>query len=107
MVSRDTRHFIAGATSTKADVTADRPSGPRINRGDIHMFETFPLSRTIWPGLALAGALMLSAQPVFAGQCPADKMKANARQMVDDKPVGVTDVTLGAIDLEKQPAHIK
>src|SRR5258708_36792140 len=34
-------------------------------------------------------------------------MKPNAREMVDFKPVGVTDVTLGSIDLEKQPAHIK
>ena len=34
-------------------------------------------------------------------------MKPNVRQMVDYKPVGVTDVTLGAINLEKQPANIK
>jgi quercetin dioxygenase-like cupin family protein len=27
--------------------------------------------------------------------------------MVDYKPVGVTDVTLGSIDLGKQPAHIE
>jgi hypothetical protein len=44
---------------------------------------------------------------VFAGECPADKIKPNARQMVDYKPVGVTDVTLGSIDLEKQPANIR
>jgi len=25
----------------------------------------------IWPGLALAGAFMLTTQPVFAGECPA------------------------------------
>src|SRR4029079_8254947 len=43
----------------------------------------------------------------FAGECPAGKMKPNTREMVDCKPVGVTDVTLGAIDLEKQPAHLK
>lgn len=36
---------------------------------------------------------------MFAGECPADKIKPNARQMVDYKPVGVTDVTLGSIDL--------
>ena len=34
---------------------------------------------------------------MFAGECPADKVKPNARQMVDYKPVGVTDVTLGSI----------
>jgi hypothetical protein len=33
-------------------------------------------------------------------------MKPNAREKVDYKPVGVTDVTLGSIDLGKQPAHI-
>jgi hypothetical protein len=38
---------------------------------------------------------------------PADKMKPNAREKVDFKPVGVTDVTLGSINLEKQPANLK
>ena len=38
---------------------------------------------------------------------PAGKMKADAREEVKFKPVGVTDVTLGSIDLEKQPAHLK
>jgi quercetin dioxygenase-like cupin family protein len=61
-------------------------------------------------GFALAcvitgSAMMTSA--AFAGECPADKIKANAREMVDTKAVGVADVTLGAIDLGKQPAHIE
>lgn len=64
-------------------------------------------SRAVWPGLAVLGVLALSAQPVFAGECPADKIKPNAQPMVDYKPVGVTDTTLGAIDLGKQPAHIE
>ncbi|MBJ7406559.1 MAG: cupin domain-containing protein [Bradyrhizobium sp.] len=71
------------------------------------MSRSHSLSRLIWPGLAIVGVLTLSAQPVSAGECPADKIKPNARQMVDTKPVGVTDVTLGAIDLGKQPAHIE
>jgi quercetin dioxygenase-like cupin family protein len=79
----------------------------RLNRGDYFMSKHPRLSRAIWPDLALAGAFMLATQPVFAGECPADKIKPNARQMVDYKPVGVTDVTLGSIDLEKQPANIK
>jgi quercetin dioxygenase-like cupin family protein len=41
-----------------------------------------------------------------AGECPADKRMANARQPVDFKPVGVTDTTLGAIDLGKEMAKI-
>ena len=48
-----------------------------------------------------------AATAVSAGECPAGKMKPGVREMVDYKPVGVTDVTLGAIDLEKQPAHLK
>ena len=67
-------------------------------------------SRTLRQGLALAGIVagsVVASSTAFAGECPADKMKPNAREMVDYKPVGVTDVTLGAIDLEKQPAHIE
>ena len=71
------------------------------------MFKHHTLSRAVWPGIAILGVLTLSAQPVSAGECPADKIKPNAQQMVDYKPVGVTDVTLGAIDLGKQPAHIE
>lgn len=43
----------------------------------------------------------------LAGECPADKIKADAHEKTDYKAVGVTDVTLGAIDLGKQPAHIE
>ena len=37
-----------------------------------------------------------------AGECPADKRMANARQPVDFKAVGVTDTTLGSIDSAKR-----
>ena len=60
-------------------------------------------------GLVVAGAvvgLIAIASNAKAGECPAGQVKPNARPMVDYKPVGVTDTTLGAIDLEKQPAHI-
>jgi quercetin dioxygenase-like cupin family protein len=56
--------------------------------------------------VAIAGSMMVASAAV-AGECPADKIKANAREKVDYKPVGVTDVTLGSIDLGKQPAHIE
>lgn len=42
-----------------------------------------------------------------AGECPAGKMKPNARQAVTLAGSGVTDTTLGAIDLGKEPAKIK
>jgi quercetin dioxygenase-like cupin family protein len=67
-------------------------------------------SNPLWHGLPLACAIAGSlgvASTAFAGECPADKIKPNAREMVNFKAVGVTDVTLGAIDLEKQPANIK
>src|SRR5215831_11117310 len=41
-----------------------------------------------------------------AGECPADKRMPNARQPVDFKAVGVTDTTLGSIDLGKEQAKI-
>ena len=41
-----------------------------------------------------------------AGECPADKHKANATKPVDHAAQGVTDTTLGAIDLGKEQAKI-
>jgi quercetin dioxygenase-like cupin family protein len=74
------------------------------------MFKPIANSRALWQGVALACVIAGSAaatSSAFAGECPADKMKANAREKVDFKPVGVTDVTLGSINLEKQPAKIR
>jgi len=74
------------------------------------MFKNTANSRAVWQGLALVGAVagsIATGSAAIAGECPADKIKANVREKVDYKPVGVTDVTLGSIDLEKQPAHIK
>jgi quercetin dioxygenase-like cupin family protein len=70
------------------------------------MIKPFEFSRAYWRAIALAGSFMLSAHPALAGECPAGKTKPDARQMVDYKAVGVADVTLGSIDLEKQPANI-
>jgi quercetin dioxygenase-like cupin family protein len=49
--------------------------------------------------LVAAAGLAFGAQ---AGECPADKRMPNARQPVDFKAVGVTDTTLGVIDLGKE-----
>jgi quercetin dioxygenase-like cupin family protein len=62
--------------------------------------------RVLTLAVAIAGSMVVASAAV-AGECPADKIKANAREKVDYKPVGVTDVTLGSIDLGKQPAHIE
>jgi quercetin dioxygenase-like cupin family protein len=63
-------------------------------------------ARVLTLAVAIAGSMVVASAAV-AGECPADKMKANAREKVDYKPVGVSDVTLGSIDLGKQPAHIE
>jgi quercetin dioxygenase-like cupin family protein len=74
------------------------------------MFKHIANSRALCQGLALAFALagsVAASSAALAGECPADKVKANVRDKVDFKPVGVTDVTLGSIDLGKQPAHLQ
>lgn len=66
--------------------------------------------RALRHGLALAGIIagtFAAASTAVAGECPADRMKANVREKVEHKAVGVTDVTLGSINLEKQPVNIR
>jgi len=46
------------------------------------------------------------AGTAHAGDCPADKHMANATKPVDHAVQGVTDTTLGAIDLGKEQAKI-
>ncbi len=61
-------------------------------------------------GAILAGAIMGAAiftGPALAGECPAGQMKAGAREPVALAGKGVTDTTLAAINLEKEPAKIK
>jgi quercetin dioxygenase-like cupin family protein len=61
-------------------------------------------------GRALAATLVLTvagfAATAQAGQCPAGKQAANARAPVDTPAAGVTDTTLGAIDLGQEQAKI-
>ena len=59
----------------------------------------------IFAGALAAGAFIGSS--AFAGECPADKIKPNAREPVNLAAVGVTDATLGSIDLGKELAMIK
>ncbi len=68
------------------------------------------LTRNISGCVAVAVALIgasLIVTPAFAGACPADAKKTDAREAVDLKPVGVTDTVIASIDVEKEPAHIK
>ena len=71
------------------------------------------MSTSISKGLlrAIAAAAFVAASGFAlhaqAGECPADQRMPNARQPVDFRAVGVTDTTLGAIDLGKEMAKIK
>jgi hypothetical protein len=61
------------------------------------------------PSLFLAAVLVGSsviASAAFAGECPADQKKPNAREAVDFKPVGVTDTVIASIDVAKAPFNI-
>ena len=51
-------------------------------------------------GIALGATVMASG--AFAGECPADQKKADAREKVDLKPVGVTDTVIAMIDVEQE-----
>jgi quercetin dioxygenase-like cupin family protein len=56
--------------------------------------------------LAVVAATGLSTH-VQAGECPAGKTKPNAREAVNVTAVGVTDTTLGSIDLGKEKVKLK
>lgn len=49
----------------------------------------------------------LAATAAFAGECPADQKKPDARGPVDFKPVGVTDTVIASIDVSKPPFNIE
>ena len=55
-------------------------------------------------GLVFGSAVIVST--AFAGECPADQKKPDAREAVDFKPVGVTDTVIASIDVAKAPFNI-
>ncbi len=55
----------------------------------------------------IAGSAVAGLSSAVAGECPADKMKADVRAPDTKAAKGVTDTVLAAIDLEKEPAKIK
>jgi quercetin dioxygenase-like cupin family protein len=60
--------------------------------------------------VALAGLIVgasVLASTAFAGECPAGAVKPNARDPVTFQPVGVTDTTLGSIDLGREMVGAK
>ena len=75
------------------------------------MFDRITSGRVIGRTAVIAGvvmgALAAGLSSASAGQCPADQVKANAREPVSHAAKGLTDTVLAAIDLEKEPANIK
>jgi quercetin dioxygenase-like cupin family protein len=59
----------------------------------------------LFVGLLAGGASL--ASNAIAGECPAGMMKADATKPVTTPAFGLTDTTLGSIDLGKEPAMIK
>jgi quercetin dioxygenase-like cupin family protein len=80
---------------------------PQRNREEIKMFTTKANRKWIRSTAAAAViAVVTFAASAQAGECPAGKSMPNARQAVDVKGGGVTDTTLGSINLGTQPAKI-
>ena len=72
----------------------------------LKLTETGRLGRSVVvAGLALAAGTFATA--AFAGECPTDAKKPNAREAVNMKPVGVTDTVIAMIDVAKEPAKIQ
>ena len=70
-----------------------------------HLNKDSRLGRGLLLAAVIAGAGALSL-PAYAGECPADQKKANAREAVDLKPVGVTDTVIASIDVSKAPFNV-
>lgn len=72
----------------------------------IHATKTGRIGRLVSiAGLALGASVMASA--AFAGECPPDQKKPDAREPVTVGHEGVTDTVIAMIDVEKEPAKIK
>ena len=69
----------------------------------------FPIHRGLRRAVVAAGALAAAlalASAAAAGECPADKFKADARAPVSTPATGVTDTVLATIDLAKEPVKL-
>jgi quercetin dioxygenase-like cupin family protein len=70
---------------------------PERSTAEIKMYKTLA-------SITLALAAGLAAPAAIAGQCPADKMMADATKPDATPAKGVTDTVLAAIDLGQEPA---
>ena len=54
----------------------------------------------------VAAVMAFAASLAHAGECPADKVMANALADAATAPVGVTDTELSSVDLAKENVHL-
>ena len=70
------------------------------------MFKPSKISHPLLAALTIAG-VVAAAPAAFAGECPADKVKADAVKPVNYGPKGVTDKVLSMIDLGGEKIALK
>ena len=75
------------------------PQPLRPPHGDAHV-QTLAVSTFAAAGLGLTA-------PAFAGECPADQMRADATKPVDAAAKAVTDKVLAQIDLAREKVALK
>ena len=63
---------------------------------------TFNRSRSVQSVLFASLTALFAASPVFAGECPADKVGANSLSGAATAPVGVSEMELSSIDLSQE-----
>ena len=63
---------------------------------------TFNRSRNVQSVLFASLTALFAASPVFAGECPADKVGANSLPGAATAPVGVSEMELSSIDLSQE-----
>jgi quercetin dioxygenase-like cupin family protein len=71
------------------------------------MFDHIAGGRLLVLAAITAGTTLAGLSSALAGECPADKSKADVRAPVTNAGKAVTDTVLAAIDLEKEPANLK
>src|SRR5262249_5957067 len=79
------------------------PSKPSASRAE-HMEREMHKSLA---AVIIASAASLTVPAAFAGQCPPDKMMADATKPDPSPAKGVTDSVLAAINLADEPAKIE
>ena len=71
------------------------------------MIDHIARRRGVVLAVVTAGATLAGLSSALAGECPADKFKADVRAPVSTPATGVTDTVLASIDLAKEPVMLK